>query len=183
MLQGMRSKGLPAVAATAEAIPLRSECAEVVTAAQAFHWFDAGEAVPEMRRVIRRDGRVVLVWNFRDEAVEWVRQLSSIIGSEDAMLATIGGQDEFEREISSRLSEKGLFGSVEHEVFRHDQRIDVEGLVGLVRSRSYVAILPDPEKEELAARVRRLCSEHPALVDRPTFDMPYRTRVFRASPL
>jgi SAM-dependent methyltransferase len=178
----MRSKGLPAVAATAEAIPLRSECAGVATAAQAFHWFEPGKAVPEMRRVVRPDGRVVLVWNFRDETVEWVRQLSAIIGSEDAMVATIGGQDEFEMEIRSQLLEGGHFGSVEHKVFPHDQQIDEEGLLGLVRSRSYVAILPDPEKEQLLARVRRLCSEHPALVGRATFHMPYRTRVFRATP-
>ena len=56
-----------ALEGTAEAIPLADETADAVTAAQAFHWFDAERALPELRRVLRPRGGVALIWNVRDE--------------------------------------------------------------------------------------------------------------------
>ena len=53
-------------------------------------------------------------------------------------------------------------------------------LLGLVRSRSYIAILPDNEREELLAQVARLCREHPDLQGRDTFMMPYKTHAVRS---
>lgn len=91
MLAGMRTRGLRAICGRAEAIPLQNGCTDVVTAATAFHWFDAERAVPEMRRVLRDTGLVGLITNIRDENVPWIKALSEIIGSETAMAATLGG--------------------------------------------------------------------------------------------
>ncbi len=54
---------MPVVAGTAEQLPLASACADVVTVAQAFHWFDAPAALAEAHRVLRPGGWLVLVWN------------------------------------------------------------------------------------------------------------------------
>ena len=72
MLQGMKSKALPAVCGNAEEIPLRSNSFDVVTAAQAFHWFDPSRALPEIGRVLRDGGRIALFWNIRDDSVDWL---------------------------------------------------------------------------------------------------------------
>ena len=53
------------VTGTAEATTLPDACADLVTAGQAFHWFDRARARPELVRVLRPDGWVVLVWNDR----------------------------------------------------------------------------------------------------------------------
>ncbi|MCM1286041.1 MAG: class I SAM-dependent methyltransferase [Acetobacter sp.] len=37
-----------------------------VTAAQAFHWFDADKFKNECKRILKPDGKVILVWNTRD---------------------------------------------------------------------------------------------------------------------
>ena len=52
--------------------------------AQAWHWVDPARAVPEVARVLSPGGRLGLIWNLRDERVDWVRRLGEIIGSPES---------------------------------------------------------------------------------------------------
>jgi SAM-dependent methyltransferase len=68
----MRDGAAPApnvtwVARTAEDTGLPGASADLVTAFQAFHWFDTEAAIGEMRRLLRPGGRAALVYNERDE--------------------------------------------------------------------------------------------------------------------
>src|SRR5205823_2563402 len=51
----------------AEATGLPSGQADVVLAAQAFHWFDPDKALREFHRLLKPGGWTVLLWNERDE--------------------------------------------------------------------------------------------------------------------
>jgi SAM-dependent methyltransferase len=51
------------IAATAEATTLADHCVDVVTAGQAFHWFDRKRARREFARILVPRGWVVLAWN------------------------------------------------------------------------------------------------------------------------
>lgn len=53
------------IAATAEATSLADHSVDVVTAAQAFHWFDRELARREFLRILVLQGWVVLVWNIQ----------------------------------------------------------------------------------------------------------------------
>ena len=53
---------------SAESIPLPDCSVDVITAAQAFHWFDPAAFRAECLRLLRPNGRVLLIWNVRDEA-------------------------------------------------------------------------------------------------------------------
>ena len=61
---------------TAEAIPVSAGSFDVVTVAQAFHWFDQLVALAEIGRIMRPGGTLGLIWNTRDEAEPWVAELS-----------------------------------------------------------------------------------------------------------
>ncbi len=160
--------GVTAVEGGAEAIPLETASADVVTAAQAFHWFDHGPALREIARVLRPDGSIALVWNTRDDREPWVAQLSEeAIGSE----AIDGGLP------GASIEESGLFGSVEHESFRYVQRIDRETLIDLVVSRSYCAVLSPKERAPVLDRVERLFDEYAV---EGVLELPYVTECFRA---
>ena len=50
---------------TAENTGIAENSVDVVTAAQAFHWFDVARSAREFRRILRQKGWVVLVWNRR----------------------------------------------------------------------------------------------------------------------
>ena len=59
-------EGAEVVDGTAEELPFDDGSVDVVTVAQAFHWFDYDRALPELHRVLRPEGFLVLVWNSRD---------------------------------------------------------------------------------------------------------------------
>jgi ubiquinone/menaquinone biosynthesis C-methylase UbiE len=152
----------------AEAIPLPDADVDVVVAAQAFHWFDHETAVPEVARVLRPGGQLGLAWNLRDEATPWVAELSRVIGSVDASLAEV---------TPSLQAARSRFEAFETAHFAHVQRLDREELLGLVRSRSYVAVRPVREQDEICARVAELFER---FAESGALTMPYVTHCFRA---
>jgi SAM-dependent methyltransferase len=138
-----------AVAGSAESMPLSDASADVVTSAQAFHWFDHDDALPEIARVLRPHGRIALVWNSRDDRDPWMAQLSAIIGNESIQ----------ESDVVPVLDASGLFGPVETAIFPFEQALDRDGLLDLVLSRSYLAKLPPPEREPVLEAVGALYDE------------------------
>ncbi|WP_234698345.1 class I SAM-dependent methyltransferase [Lacisediminihabitans changchengi] len=67
--------GVTALAGTAEHLPVADASVDAITVAQAWHWVDPALAVPETARALRPGGTLGLVWNLRDERVDWVREL------------------------------------------------------------------------------------------------------------
>ncbi len=142
--------GAKAVLGNAEVIPLPDAYADVVAAAQAFHWFDLDVALPEIARVLRPGGRLALVWNVRDDSEAWVAELSTLIGRESVMLP----------DVSEPLARSGLFEPVEQQNFRFTQILDRATLLDLVVSRSYCAKLPPADRKPVLDDVERLFDEH-----------------------
>ena len=138
--------GIPTWKGRAEEIPLPDASADVVTSAQAFHWFDHGAALTEIARVLRPGGGLALIWNSRDDRDPWMSRLSEIIGNETVS----------EWDVHAPIDESGLFGPVETAEFMFEQRLDRDKLLDLVLSRSYCAKLPPPDREPILEAVRRL---------------------------
>ena len=153
---------------SAEVIPLPNASADVVTSAQAFHWFDHEVALPEIARVLRPHGRLALVWNTRDDRVPWVTKLSETIGSE-----TVESRDAEEP-----IRESGLFGPLERADFEWVQHLDRATLRDLVLSRSYCAIKTPDEREKIFEEVGRLFDEHASGGE---IELPYVTQCYRAT--
>jgi len=153
-----------------ESLPLPDTSAGLVVAAQAWHWVDPLVAVPEVARVLRPGGRIGLVWNDRDESVEWVRELGELMGSGDA----VTGDDE-DPVVGSP------FGALERFDVHWVQALTLDGLLDLARSRSYF-ITKDPDAQAaVIGSLRRLHAEHPDLAGAETIELPYVTRCYRAT--
>lgn len=165
-----RLPSVPARIGTAESIPAPDSSFDLVTFAQAWHWVDPELASPEVARVLKPGGRLALLWNDRDESVEWVRELGRIMGA---------GETTFSQDNDAVV--RSPFGTLERFQICWEQKLTVEGLVELARSRSYFITQPVHVQERVVAELRHLCAEHPELRDDEIIRMPYITRCYRAS--
>jgi SAM-dependent methyltransferase len=162
-----------ALTGTAEAIPLEDASVDAVTVGQAFHWFDGDAALAEIHRVLRPGKRLGLIWNVKDESVEWVRLLSEIIEpyrGRAPRVASGAWKDAFER--------TELFTPLERARFAFVHDVDVETLVARVASISFIAALAPRVRDRVLAQVRELVATHPQTRDRRTFPLRYRTGVY-----
>jgi ubiquinone/menaquinone biosynthesis C-methylase UbiE len=63
--------GVEVHSGTAEALPLPEASADVITAGQAFHWFDLERAGAEFARVLRPGGILIAGWNVSTDDGSW----------------------------------------------------------------------------------------------------------------
>jgi len=177
MLGRLRS-GLPEVRAlvgSAEDIPLPDDSVDAVMVGQAFHWFDKDRAFPEIARVLRPGGVLGLLWNVRDDSVDWVRAVTDTgAGSGDLVSHMTAGEDE------RMLTETGMFEPAETTSVPNPERYDADRLVDWAASTSTVAILEPQRRAEVLQAIREIATTHPDLAGRDTFDVPYETYAVRA---
>lgn len=62
-----KNKNFTSVNGSDKKMNLPDKSIDFLTAAQAFHWFDASAFKKECRRVLKPEGKVILVYNSRDE--------------------------------------------------------------------------------------------------------------------
>ncbi|GAA2756333.1 class I SAM-dependent methyltransferase [Actinopolymorpha rutila] len=155
---------VPVMEGTGESIPLPDSSVDALVCAQAWHWVDPERAVPEVARVLRRGGRLSLVWNLRDVSVPWVAELDRILRD----YAAAPTEDRQVEQVGT------LFGLVERQDFHWCHPMTAEGVMAMVASRSYVITLDSASRNELMGRVRDLLD-----AERPT-TMPYTTECYRA---
>lgn len=165
--------GVRALGGTAEAMPLADGSADAVVCAQAFHWFATGRALAEIHRVLRPGGRLGLVWNVRDESVDWVAALTELFTPHegDAPRYRTG---QWRRPFSGRL-----FSGLEETVFPY---VHVgsprQVIVDRTLSVSFIAALPAEERARVEERLHALIAGHPDLRGRETVAFPYRTHAY-----
>lgn len=165
-----------AIDGSAEATGLADGAVDLVTVAQAFHWFDTEKVRAEFRRVLSPRGLVVVFWNSRrlvgtpflegyerllhEYGVDYVG-VSERYAGDDAMAAWFG---------------TGYRGMTS---IPHGQKLDHDGLLGRTLSSSYMPKPGHPNHEPMLAALRSLFD---ATQDGGFIDFDYDTRVFAGRP-
>ncbi|MEH1102872.1 class I SAM-dependent methyltransferase [Micromonospora sp. CPCC 205561] len=173
---GMRAQletatpGTPALAGSAESVPLPDGAADAVLAGQAYHWFDPERAHAEIARLLRPGGLLAPIWNLRDERTAWVAEL--------ARIARLGDSPD---DLAGRFGDFGpAFEPAEQAWFAHRPTLTPDELVGMVRTRSYYLTADPGRRRDVDRELRELLDTHPELAGRERFELPYRTLVCRA---
>ena len=142
---------------TAEATTLPDGCADLVLAAQAYHWFDKPAAAAEFRRVLRGGaGHVVIVFNDRKTT------RSPFLTGYDALLRALGTDYQLVARTTTTVEDlAAVFGAPFRRVaFPNEQRFDFDGLRGRAMSASYVPQPEHPSHGPFVTRLRDLFDAH-----------------------
>lgn len=144
------------VAGTAEATTLADKSVDIVTAAQAAHWFDREKARREFIRILKPGGWVVLLWNERrTDSTQFLREY------EQLLLAY--GTDYQEVRHERMTSEIDAFfapARFEERGLEMRQELDYSGLEGRLLSSSYTPQPGDSRYESMLRELRRVFEAH-----------------------
>jgi SAM-dependent methyltransferase len=142
------------MAGTAEATTLEDHCLDLITCAQAAHWFDREKALREFQRVLRPGGYLVLIWNDR-------RIDATAFAHEYEQLLLKYGTDYAEVKRRDNASDE-FFGSIHCQkcVLRNFQDLDYAGLEGRLLSSSYTPQSGHPSYGAMLRELRDLFDAH-----------------------
>lgn len=163
---------------TAEAMPVPDETADVITVAQAFHWFKPDAALAEIHRVLRKGGKLALIWNFRDQTVDWVAALEAILTQYE------GDTPRFESmKWREAFNKTRLFSTLEASQFPSSQLLSPQMLLTRVDSISFIATLPEHVHQQVRNEVSQLIADHPQTRGQTEIRLPYQTHTYVCSKL
>jgi len=175
---------LPAVAVTAgtaEATGLPSAAADAVVAAQSWHWFQQGQALAEVERLLRPGGALALVWNTYDTSVPWVRDFQDIyfrLAPRDLpsppLASGLGDPGDWRKVFASR---KG-WGVIEERHWPNPHTTTVADVVERMMSSSHIAVLDATAQARVRSEVEALLRAHDATRGSGEIEMPYTTDVY-----
>jgi SAM-dependent methyltransferase len=165
--------GVTALAATAQSLPLTDASVDGVVCAQAFHWFASLQALREIGRVLKPGGKLGLVWNVRDESVDWVAAITRIIAPYQ------GDTPRFHSGEWRALFPNELFSELEQTTLTYQHTGSPQAVIlERVLSVSFVAALPAGQRAQVAAQLKALIASHPQLKHRPMIAFPYLTHAY-----
>jgi len=150
--------GYRSVDGCAEAMPLATGSVQLITAAQAFHWFEVDRARMEFLRVLNTQGQVALIWN------DWVRTDPIRVAFDQLSLEFGGAKRAALLAHEDRRYVAQFFGETQPKQFTwpHAHFLDEDGVLSLVFSRSYIPGRATPDGQSVADRVRILFSRFAA---------------------
>jgi SAM-dependent methyltransferase len=170
--------GVEALEGTAEAMPLADASVDAVVCAQAFHWFATEAALAEIRRVLKPGGVLGLVWNVRDESVDWVAALTAVIDRYQ------GDAPRYASGAWRKVFPAEGFSALEEARFDNPQVGPVETVVvDRLRSTSFIAAASPEVQAEIIGAIRAIVDTHPALAGKEVVAFPYRTSAFHCRKL
>lgn len=168
-------------AGTAESTGLPDQSVDVVTAGQAFHWFQHAQARAEFDRICKSGGHICLFWNTRRNPVN---EGDGFLKGYNALVARYD-QDGSERLVQTTSTGEGqqladFFGAAGFHTreIPNPQMLDWEQFMARLMSASYLPLPGDVTYEPMMAEARALFAEYQA--DGRVL-LPYVTEVYWGS--
>jgi SAM-dependent methyltransferase len=141
---------------TADDTGLQPASVDLVTAAQAFHWFDPETARREFVRILKRGGYVALVWNERQLGTN-----AFLWEYEQFLKRFANDYEQVRHEHIDRATLKGFFQKeFRTRVFANSQVLDLDGLLGRILSSSYMPNESDERFPAMKAELKTLVAKH-----------------------
>lgn len=172
MLEKLRTN-LPNVKilnAPAEDTGVTSASVDLVTAAQAFHWFDKAKFAEECKRIFTPNGRLAIIWNTRTDT-DMQKERNEIF------LRSAGQYDSVKGNVNAdgKFAPEKYFSEYERVSFLQSMTMDMEQYVGCEMSRSYAPKEGTPLYDVQLDELTRLFEKYQ---NDGAVDVPYKTDCF-----
>jgi SAM-dependent methyltransferase len=156
---------------SAEQTGLDESSVDMITAAQAFHWFDNQHCREEFRRILKQDGHVALIWNRRDTSQPLQQAYEGILRE---FAPDYGKVNHMNLDKDAMAS---FFGECPMQQLHFDnlQRLDFNGLLGRLKSASYCPGESSPNYIPLVTELLALFDQYAV---EGHIDFTYNTGVF-----
>lgn len=151
-----RQPGFASIAGTAEATTLPAASVSLVTAAQAYHWFEPEAARAESLRILRPGGHAALIWNVRRIDSRFAEAYETLLMARCPDYAA-GQPHQASAEEIARYFGPSATRPIS---FDYQQRFDFDGLKGRLLSSSYTPPAGDPARAPLLEALRSLFDQH-----------------------
>jgi ubiquinone/menaquinone biosynthesis C-methylase UbiE len=152
-----RYSGFHSVNGRAEATGLSDWGIDVVTCAQAFHWFDREKSKVEFRRILKPAGATALIWNERlDNLSDVGREYNDLL---ERMIRDY-------RKLNHRRVRvediRDFFAPNDVQLvgFRNFQDLDRQGFIGRLISSSYVPNVGQPGHQEIVSAAEQIFAKY-----------------------
>lgn len=140
----------------AAATGLPTASIDIVTVAQAFHWFDLPAALAEFRRVLAPDGALAAFWNVRVQRSVAMQEYDALLRRFSREYAGLDGR---ERRVLAALRAVAGADACHEARFSHVHMVERPVFLDRVRSSSYVAHGVD-DQSGLASALEALFARH-----------------------
>lgn len=139
---------------TAENTTIMDKSVDLITVAQAFHWFDKKVFKKECQRILKSDdNKVALVWNFRNTESVVVKELDKICRELCPQYTGFNGGIMNDTEVFNCFFRDG---SYEYKVFNNDIIDNLDGFIGRALTSSYAPKQGDAYYDEFIKRLNDL---------------------------
>jgi SAM-dependent methyltransferase len=148
---------LRCIPGTAEETDLSAYSADLITVAQAMHWFNLEGARAEFQRILKPGGYCAVIYNHRRMGGD------AFHDAYERLLRTFGvdyASVQMQHVDEARLVQFFAPAEMKSVTFKNSQALTREGLEGRIRSSSYI---PQPGHErfaEMQAEITRIFDEH-----------------------
>jgi len=160
------------VRGTAEATTLEDRTIDLITCAQAFHWFDRFQTRLEFSRILKSNGWTALIWNERrDDASPINRAYDNLLKAMAPDYQNVSHRRVAAKDIRSFFAP----GEVKLRTFANYQILNLDGFLGRLISSSYVPSLGQAGHQEIVGAAKKIFEAHQA-GGKITFE--YETEVY-----
>lgn len=127
---------------TSENTTLSDKSIDLITVAQAFHWFDIKKFLIECNRILKENGYIAILYNNGDYSTEVINSISEL--SKRYCPKYVGSSGGIER---NPMIFDNFFDEYTVKVFKNNYQLNMEQFIGLNFSASYAPKIDNPNYE------------------------------------
>jgi SAM-dependent methyltransferase len=157
--------------APAEHTGLTDNSVDLITAAQAFHWFNNAATKAEFRRILKPNGKLALIWNKRKISQPFQHAYDAVLRAYVPEYGEVNHMNLSEADIAEFFEN----GNMEVLHFDNCQQLTFSGLLGRLKSSSYCPTEASPQYPSLVAELAALFEQF-AVND--MIDFQYDTQLY-----